>query len=398
METTTAVVLAAGEGTRLRPLTEYRPKPMLPAANRPILERVLDALVEAGVTDLHVVVGYRGDRVQNHFGPTFQGTPLHYHHQEKVVGTGHAVLQAADAISGDFLVVNGDEVLHSATVERLRAAHAEGDADATLAVVEREDAPQYGAVRLSGNRITELVEKPGTGKYRFLNAGVYAFDDGIFEAIRETPRSEGELRLTDTIAQLIDDEKLVRGVRTDAPMVTATYPWDLLRVARHLLDGREFEPDPGGQRIQVADSAQVDDEAVLRAPVSVSEDCEVGPGAVVGPYTALGRNVTVEGGAVVAGSVVDSDTRVGHNATVLDCVTGQSVHIGAGATAPGGPADVQVGDRLYEDKRLGALLADRASVGGGATLVPGTLVGSEASVGVGVTIDGVVEHGAEVVR
>jgi glucose-1-phosphate thymidylyltransferase len=105
------VVLAAGEGTRLRPLTHNRPKPMLPAANRPILEHVLETLVEAGVTELVLVVGYKRDRVQEHFGPTFQDIPIRYVVQEKQLGSGHALLQAREAVDEPMLVVNGDRVI-----------------------------------------------------------------------------------------------------------------------------------------------------------------------------------------------------------------------------------------------------------------------------------------------
>ncbi|MBO4249570.1 nucleotidyltransferase family protein, partial [Halomicrobium sp. IBSBa] len=105
MHIDTAVVLAAGEGTRLRPLTRNRPKPMLPAANRPILEHVFDALVEAGIEKLVAVVGYKRDRVQDHFGPTYRGVPISYVSQTKQLGSGHALLQARSAVDGPVLVM-----------------------------------------------------------------------------------------------------------------------------------------------------------------------------------------------------------------------------------------------------------------------------------------------------
>jgi len=396
MSVDTAVVLAAGEGTRLRPLTAHRPKPMLPAANRPILERVLEALVEAGVRTVHVVVGYRNDRVQDYFGPTYDGVPLHYHHQEKRLGTGHALSQVRGDLSGDFLMVNGDELLSAETVTRVTTAHRSNVV--TLAVAEAEDAPQYGAVRVSGNRVTEFVEKPGSGDYRFLNAGVYAFDDRIFDAIAETPRRDGELELTDTISRLVEEEDDVRSVRTDATRVKANYPWDLLAVAQHLLRvGAVSEPESEAG-VYVDGSARVHESAVLRPPVVVSADAVVGPNAVVGPDTALGRNVTVGANATVASSVVDVDSRVREGATLVDCVTGQSVRVAAGATVPGGPGDVRVGTTVHEDQDLGALLADRVRVGGGATLAPGTLVGPSARLGTGVVVEGVVDAGTEVTR
>jgi len=397
MQLDSAVVLAAGEGTRLRPLTKYRPKPLLPAANRPILEYVLDALVDAGVENLHVVVGYQRDRVQDHVGPTYRERPVTYHVQEKQLGTGHAVLRARDALDSDFLVVNGDEVVTASMVESVIDAHTVEDV-ATLAVVESDRAPEYGAIRLDGDRIVELVERPDDDTYRLLNAGIYAFGPSVFDDIESTDRRAGELHLTDTIAEGIRSGNAVRGVRIDGLWSTATYPWDLLTVARDLLAaGHVDEPErrPG---VYVDDTASVHGEAVLRAPVVVGPDAVVGPGAVVGPDSALGQHTTVGAGAVVEGSVLDIDTRVGANATVVDAVTGQGATLGPGATVPGGRADVRVGATIHEDRQLGCVAADRASVAGGATVAPGTLLGTAARVGTGAHASGVVPEETEVRR
>lgn len=397
MSPDTAVVLAAGEGTRLRPLTAHRPKPMLPAATRPILDSVLDALVAAGITDLHAVVGYERDRVQNHVGAAHRGVPVHYHRQVKRMGSGHALLRAADAVAGETLVVNGDEVLAPELVAAVRDAHDRESARVTIAVVESEDAPRYGAVRLADDRVTDLVERPADDGYRFLNAGVYAVDERTVEAVQATPRRAGELWLTDAVADLAAAEE-VRGVRTDTPLVTARYPWDLLAVADHLLetgDVPEPERSPG---VYVAETATVADRATLRPPVAVAAHGEVGTGATVGPHAVVGRATTVAPGAVVARSVLDGESRVGPNATLVDAVVGQSVRVGAGVVVPGGPADVRVGTTVHEDERLGAVLADRVTVGGGATLAPGTLVGPDATVQAGATVAGRVAEGAEVVR
>ncbi|MFB6101270.1 MAG: sugar phosphate nucleotidyltransferase [Haloplanus sp.] len=397
MQLDSAVVLAAGEGTRLRPLTKHRPKPLLPAANRPILEYVLDALIDAGVDDLHLVVGYQRDRVQNHVGPTYRGRTVTYHVQEKQLGTGHAVLQARDAIDADFLVVNGDEVVTAGMVEAVIDAHTATDA-ATLAVVESDRAPEYGAVRLEGDRVVELVERPEGGAYRLLNAGIYACGPSLMADIESTERREGELRLTDTIVDQIRSGNTVRGVRIDGLWSTATYPWDLLTVARDLLaSGRVDEPerDPG---VYVDETASVHRDATLRAPVVVGPDAVVGPGAVVGPDTALGRNATVSAGAVVEGAVLDIDTRIGPNATVVDAVTGQGATLGAGVTVPGGEADVRVGTTIHEERRLGCVAADRAAVGGGATVAPGSLLGPGVRVQPGAYARGPISEGTEVRR
>jgi len=397
MQLDSAVVLAAGEGTRLRPLTKHRPKPLLPAANRPILAYVLDALVDAGIDDLHLVVGYQRDRVQDHVGPTYRGRTVTYHVQEKQLGTGHAVLQARDAIDRDFLVVNGDEVVTAAMVEAVMDAHSATDA-ATLGVVESDRAAEYGAVRLDGDRIAELVERPEDDSYRLLNAGIYACGPSLLVDIESTERRAGERHLTDAIADQIRAGNTVRGVRIEGLWSTATYPWDLLTVARDLLASGHVDEPERSEGVYVDETASVHGDATLRAPVVVGPDAVIGPGAVVGPDTALGRNTTVDAGAVVEGSVLDIDTQIGSNATVVDAVTGQAVTVGPGATVPGGEADVRVGTTIHEDWRLGCIAADRATIGGGATVEPGTLIGPDARVGAGAYASDIVPEGAEVRR
>ena len=396
MDIDTAVVLAAGEGTRLRPLTRNRPKPMLPAANRPILEHVFDALVEAGVEELVAIVGYKRDRVQNHFGPTYRDVPVTYVTQNKQLGSGHALLQAREAVDGPTLVLNGDRLIDAGTIEAVARSYTESTGPA-MSVVEEPDTSRYGAVEVRDGDIAKLVEKPREGDYRLINGGVYAFSDDIFAAIDETQLQSGELALTDTLEHRIERER-VSAVEVDGMWVDATYPWDLLTVAGEVLArGRLTEPFRHNG-VWIADSARVHDEAVIQGPVVVSQDCEVGPDAVVGPNTALGENVTVGANAVVQKSVIDADTRVDPGSTLLDTVTGQDVHLGASTVVPAGPADVQVGTEIFEDQRLGAVIADRARARGNVSFEPGALVGPSAELDVGVTVRGTVSEGAEVTR
>ncbi|MFC7235493.1 sugar phosphate nucleotidyltransferase [Halosegnis marinus] len=395
MTVTTGVVLAAGEGTRLRPLTRNRPKPMLPAANRPILEYVLDALLDAGVEELVVVVGYRRDRVQEHFGSTYRDAPVTYVRQEKQLGSGHALLQAREAVDGDFVAVNGDRVVDPDTVAATLDAF--DGSEPVMAVRDHPNAAQYGAVRLDGDRVTDLVEKPTADEYRLINAGVYALTSDCFDRLVATPRRDGSLILTDALLPLVE-EGSVRAVHTDGLWVDATYPWDLLEAARRLLDEgwvTETQRSPG---VHVHRSATVHEDATLQGPVVVGPDAEIAASAVVGPDAALGRNVTVGANATVERSVVDADTRVCAASVIRDCVTGSGVVVGPGATVPGGPADVRVGDRVFPDERLGAVLADRAELGGGATCEPGTLVGVNARVGPGAFARDRVPEDGEVVR
>ncbi len=361
---------------------------MLPAATKPILEHVLDELCAAGVPEFTLVVGHGRRRVQSHFGPSYRDRPIEYVHQEKQLGSGHALLAAEDAVDAPCLVVNGDQIVDRQILGDVLDGH--DGAAATLGVVGHADPSEYGGASIEDGLVTGLVERPREDGEYLLNAGVYVLEDAAFGAIRRAEPRAGEHTLTDGLAELIDAGERVDGVVSEGLWVDATYPWDLLHVADDVLaDGRNVESG-------VDPDAWVHESATVRDPAVISADCVVGPGAVVGPGSCLGENVTVGANAVVEGSVVDADTRVGANATLVDCVTGRGVRVGNGSTVVGGPGDVRIGDRVHSGERLGALLADRARDGGGVTYAPGTVVGSSAVVHAGSTVRGTIPDGAEV--
>lgn len=398
MSVSTAVVLAAGEGTRLRPLTHNRPKPMLPAANQPILKHVLDALVEAGIEKLVIVVGYRRERVQEYFGSQYRDIPVTYVVQEKQLGSGHALFQARTAVDGPHVVVNGDQLVDGHSVSRVIEAFEDvEEVTGVMGVIDRPDASRYGVVKLDGDQVTELIEKPDTDEYRLINAGVYAFSTGIFETIEKTPRRDGELFLPDAIEREME-ETGVRAVRIEGLWADATYPWDLLDVATEVLERSRPREPQRREMVWVDSDAQIHESATLQPPVVVGPDCEIGPSTVVGPNVSLAENTTLGANVTIERSIVDSDCRVGHGSTVVDSVLGQDVHLGVNTTVPGGPSDVRVGNRVFEEQDLGAVLADRVRARGDVGFEPGTLVGTGVSIETGVTASGRLTEGSTVVR
>ncbi len=394
MDVSTGVVLAAGEGTRLRPLTHNRPKTMLPAADRPIIEHVLDVLVACGIEELVVVVGYRRERVQKHFGHAYRDVPITYVHQSKQLGSGHALQAAEVAVDGPMLVLNGDRVID----QRIVAAVLEGfDGTPTVAAVEHPSPEQYGAFTVDGDRLVKLVERPDHGGFRLINAGVYAFDQSVFDAIERTPRREGELQLPDVIETMMAEGE-VRAVESDGLWVDATYPWDVLYLKRKLLEQGLVSQPAIDENVWVAERARVHPDATLQAPVVVGPDSEIAAGAVVGPDVACFRNATIGANATLRNTLLDADCRVEPGALLIDCVAGEDVTIGAGTVVPGGPSDVRVRDMMFEDQALGAVFADRVTVGGGVSVQPGTLVGAGATVSAGAFVRGTIANNATVVR
>lgn len=396
MEVDTAVILAGGEGERLRPLTRNRPKPLLPAGNRPIIEYVLDSVIEAGISDIHVVVGYKHNRVQSHLGDTYSDVDLTYYIQEKQLGSGHALLQARDAVTDPFLVVNGDQITEPSIITDVLSDHDAAMA-ASMGVIESDKAAEYGTVSLTDGNVTDLTEHPETDAGGLLNAGVYVFTPEIFSVLADLPRPGGVLTIPAGVSALVaDPETAVGGVETDGFWTDATYPWDLLTVAEQVFSMDWIDLPSQETDVWVADSATIHPAAELVPPVVVGVDSEIAAGAVIGPHVALGRNTTVGSNSVLTRTVLDTDCRIGANTTLIDTVFGQNVTCGPSSVVTGGRNDIQLNDRVYPDRELGCVIADRTTVGGGVTIGGGLLLGSDATIDDGVSLSRNVADDAEV--
>ncbi|QAU12145.1 glucose-1-phosphate thymidylyltransferase [Halorubrum sp. BOL3-1] len=387
-DSVTAVILAAGEGRRLAPLTNRRPKPMMPVANRPLLEHVVEAVTGAGIDRIVLVVGYRQERIRNHFGDGDDwGVTIEYVEQATQLGTGHAVLQAEPVVDGPFVVLNGDRIVDPAVVSQVHDRLGDDDGP-VMAVTAAERPREYGVVSLDGDRVTSIDEKPeGPVDTNQINAGVYGFSPDVFDAIRET-HAPGELAITATLNDLAASGT-VSAVRYDGRWLDVSNLWDLLTVNAGLID-ESAAADADGAAL--GGSVTIADDAALAANV------RVGPNVTIGGSTAVGSNATIEAGAVVENSVVFPDAVIGAGAVVRDAIVAGNARVGPNATVAGGPATVVVGDAVHRDVELGGVVGDNATIGGGATLTDGAVVGDDVDADAGVVIDGRIESGAVVRR
>ena len=387
----TAVILAAGEGRRLEPLTNRRPKPMVPVANRPLLEHVIEAVAAAGVDRIVLVVGYRQERIRNHFGDGDDwDVTIEYVEQSTQLGTGHAVLQAEPVVDGPFVVLNGDRIVNPEAVSAVRDRLSDGDAP-LVTVTAVETPGDYGVVTLDGNRVTEIDEKPeGSVDTNRINAGVYGFTTAIFDAIRAT-NTAGELAITATLNDLAERDEVI-GVGYDGRWLDVSNLWDVLSVNAALIHDSDHARQAPATAQRIGDTVTVADDVVLAGNV------RVGPNATLSGATAIGSNVTVAANAVVENSVVFPDAVIGPGAVVRDAVVAGNAGVGPNATIVGGEATVVVGDAVHRDVTLGGVVGDNTSVGGGATLTDGAVVGDDVRAEAGVVIDGRIESGAVVRR
>lgn len=231
-----AVIPAAGRGSRLRPLTDDRPKGLVEVGGRPILTHCFETLLDLGVDELIVVVGYRGDDIVEYYGEAFAGVPVTYTRQAERAGLADAVLTAEDHVTGDFLVMNGDNV-YDADLSPVIATHRRTGADATLLVDEVSPgrAEQGGVFELDDGEIAGLVEKPEHPPSTRIPRGCYAFSTQIFHACHLVePARTGEHELTDAIDLLLYTGAPVEVVEFDGWCTNVNTPDDRRTAEKHL--------------------------------------------------------------------------------------------------------------------------------------------------------------------
>ena len=232
-----SVVLAAGEGTRMRPLTADKPKGLVEVAGTPLLTHCFDTLLSVGVDRFVVVVGYRGDDIVSYYGDQYRDTPITYVRQDEQLGLAHALEQASSAVDGTFVMLNGDNVCRANVGDALDR-HRSSDATATLLVedVSRAEARSTGVVTTDDEgQVTGLVEKPSDPPSTLVTRGFFIFEPAVCHACALTrPSERGEYELPSAIDLLLSAGHRVEAVELDGWCHNVNEPSDIETVERRL--------------------------------------------------------------------------------------------------------------------------------------------------------------------
>ena len=342
-----ALILAGGEGTRLRPLTYTVPKPVLPLAGRPHIAYVIDWLLRHGVDDVIVSCGFLAEGMRKTLAAVEPGVEIRYAEEPDARGTAGAIRFAEDMLGDRFLVLNGD-VLCDLDLGALIAQHEQAGAQATIALYPVEDPSGYGVVhRREDGEITEFLEKPEPEQLDTdeINAGAYLLERSVLDGI---PSDRAVSIETEVFPQLIGQG--LYGIRLEGYWIDIGTPerfleanWDVLEsrvetVTTQLIDDRGVLVGEGcdlGEDVAVGPAALVGD------GVRIAAGTQVGPRAVVGPGCDLGEGVTIEESVLLAGC------RVGDGATISGSILSSNVEVAAGA-AP------EPGSVIGEDELVGS--------------------------------------------
>lgn len=404
-----AILLAAGKGTRMAPLTPELAKPLLEVAGRSLLHRMLDGLAEAGVGRAVVVTHHQAKQVEAAAKAWRGAMKVQCVEQGAPKGTGHAVAAGATKVDGDALVVMGDCLVDAATLRAL--ARAKGFA---LAASKVADPTRYGALKVEGRRLKALAEKSPKPPSDLVNTGLYRVPGEALEqaaALKPSPR--GELEFTDVV-----NAWAKRGEAAWLPAkgwLDVGAPWDLLAAQEAALaPGLDFRlegaavggPGTVEDGVQVRGRLYVERGATVKSGTYVEGDVWVGPGARVGPNAYLrgplhvGAKCHVGAATELKASLLMEGANAPHLNYVGDSVLGPGVNLGAGtkvanlkvtpgtvkATGPGGRMDT---GRI----KFGVCLGPHAKTGINTSLNPGTLVGAGALIGAGQVVSGWVPPG-----
>jgi UDP-N-acetylglucosamine diphosphorylase/glucosamine-1-phosphate N-acetyltransferase len=399
-----AVVLAAGKGERLRPLTENRPKHLLPIGGKPLLEWILEGLVEAGVDEALLVTHYLEKQIKDHFGDGERlGLELSYVRQEEMRGTADAFRVAEDFADGEeFMGVYGDLFLPTEGFKALTQAHRRGQT--TMCVVPVDDPSRMGIVALEGDSVTEIVEKPVPGEEPsdLANAGMYIFTPEIFHLIDRTGlSSRKEYEITDSLRALIESGSTLRAVTLPrGSWLDVGLPWNLLEANEKALNSLEsaIEGDiEDGVSIngpvRIAEGARVRTGAYVEGPVCIGPGSDIGPNCYLRPSTSIGANVRVGNACEVKNSIIMDGAHVPHLSYVGDSIIGERSNLGAGTITANIRFDkenVEVeirGKKIDTGRRkLGVIIGDNVQTGINVKLMPGIKVGSGAWIAPGLTV------------
>lgn len=369
------LILAAGKGERLQPLTDYKPKAMLPVCNKPLIDYQIEMLRKHGIDEIAVVIGHLEKALKEHLNVKF-------YRDASISGTASAVYAAKDFIDDEFILLYGDVFFDGSINELTKTPN-------SMAVVQVEDVSRYGEVIFRDGKLVNIKEKSGSGS-GFVNAGIYHFAPSILDFIEKTGESNrGEFELTDSIMMLNRSEE-VRVVPVNGYWNDIGYPWDYIDANMYMLNKIGFS---------AGENTEIWSNATIRKPVVIGSDCKikncviersvVGDGCVIGEFSIVKR------------SIVMNKSKVPHLNYVADSVIAEGCNLGAGtkiANLRFDDANVKVtikGKRIDGGKRkLGAFIGYNVKTGINVSIYPGVKIGSDSWIEAEVLVKKDVEKGS----
>jgi len=378
-----AVILAAGEGKRLRPFTASRPKAMLSIADKPILQYIIKALAENGIRNIVLVVGYMKEQIFDYIGSGERfNVEISYVEQENQLGTASALLQAKSMADDEFMILPGDKLIEAETISKFVPIK-----PPAMLVKQMENPPRSSVVMVDKGVVKEAMrhERRAIGYNQepgifMVNTGIYAFSREIFDFI------EDEQILPAVLSNMINKGKEINALETKGTWLDVTYPWDIISLNASVLRNiRESISCTIENNVAIRGNVLLGENTVIMAnscimgPVVIGRGCEIGPNVCILPSTSIGDNVCVLPFTEIRNSVIGNDVSIGSGSIVQDSVIDRGCIIKGHFAAISDEAEIKIGNE-YHKVNTGAMLGEGCKLGSHVVARPGVIVGKNTQV------------------
>ncbi|MDP5039210.1 MAG: sugar phosphate nucleotidyltransferase [Candidatus Gracilibacteria bacterium] len=381
-----AIILAAGEGSRLRPLSNTKPKPMIKIFGKNIIEHNLESIYKY-LDEIIIVVKYKKEIIMDYFKDNFKGVKITYIEQGDDKGTGAAIrgIQMETGKKSPILILNGDSIFSTSDLEKIINLEGYG------ALVKKVDDPKkYGIFKQNQEGFaTEIIEKPDVFVGDLANLGVYKFDTSIIEISKNIPLSKrGEYEITDSINDFLKQEKF-KLIEVDGGFIDVGYPWHILIANSHFLnklDRTEIEGEIE-EGVTIKGKIILGEGAILKSGTYIEGNVYIGKNTVIGPNaylrgnTVIGNDCKIGNAVEVKNSSIGDGTHIAHLSYIGDSILGENVNIGGGmitANLRHDKASVKViiKEELVDSglKKLGIIIGDNTKTGINTMTYPGRII------------------------
>ncbi len=405
-----AVLFAAGEGLRLRPLTDKIPKPLLNVLGKSILERLIENLSKCGINDFIIITNYKEEKIKQHISERFSDKEISYIHQEEIKGTANALFLAEELIDEDFFIAsNGDCLFSFPLVEKtVKAAKNE---IISIGGKLTKNTENYGIVITNEKgSIESIIEKPLKEDVPegYANIGIYSLNRDIFSSIVEMEKNNltsprGEYEITYAINQLLRTKKypsmLVKADETDY-WFDIGRPWDLLEAKKEILedysDSREGKIQENVHiegKVIIKKNSVIKSGTYIEGPAFIDEGAIIGPNCYIRKYTYIGKEARIGNGCEVKNSIIGDEVHAAHLSYIGDTIISPKCNLGAGTITANLRLDkktipvVVKGKKEDSNRRkLGAIIGEEVETGIGALIMPGIKIGSNSWIGAGAIV------------
>ncbi len=391
------VVIAAGEGKRLKPLTHTRPKCMIPVAGRPILSHVLEGLRGAGIREVVIVVNYLKDRIIDEFGDGKKvGMKIRYAVQKEMRGTADAFLAAEGIVDDTFVGIAGDVITESSAIKKLISSH---ESEMTVGLKRVEDVSNYGVAEIARGRIKKFEEKPKNHRSGLANCSMYVMESSVFPKLKSLEMSKrGEYEVTDLIRTLAKKGE-VGGIELKEFWQDLGVPWQLFDANEFLLNRMpekkegELEDCKVRGKVIIEKGAHVFN-SFLEGPVFIGRNSEVGPYSFIRSNSSIGENCGIGDSTTVKNSIIMNGVNAKHLSYIGDSIVGENCNFGAGTQIANwrfdaGTIKMEIMEKKIDTKRskLGVIIGDNTKTGVLASVMPGRTIGDGCWIGANVQVD-----------